>query len=532
MVPLLEELQRRRAFRALIGYGVVAFAVLQVVEPVMHGLRWPDEVLGYVVVGLAAGFPAVLVLAWVFDVKDGRLERTEGSSPPLGRWSLAMLGLLVVVGVSAGLALNSRRSRSPAADRPGGAAAASAVGGGPARAEEPSERPASLRVRVPVGGSPVRGPSDAPVTVVEFADLQCPYSKGAVARLARLQVRYPGKLRLVWKDYPMGLHPEAEGAAELAREAFARQGQDGFWRAHDALMAASPQLSVAALAGVATRLGLDAAAAMQAVASERHRAAIDADVDLADRVGSDGVPTFYVNGRRVVGDSDELDEAVEEELAEARRRLAGGVEGARLYEVLQASAAGSQEEPQRRVTMPDGRHQPARGGPLGKALEVHEVCAFSTRFCAWMQPQLRRVLAGYGDEVRLVFWESGDGPDPVSARLSRLALAVAPRPEVFWALHDALFALQPGPGTTPPPEAFSEPALRELARKAGADPAIVDYELAASGDQEGRLAAEARAVRGLQLRPGSLVVAGAVVSGFGPARSLRRAIDEALVRRR
>src|SRR2546422_2420972 len=89
-VPLLAELKRRRVFRALIGYGIAAFAVLQIVEPVMHGLHWPEPVLSYVVVALAAGFPIVVALAWIFDVSGGGSERTApasrsrlgGGSPP------------------------------------------------------------------------------------------------------------------------------------------------------------------------------------------------------------------------------------------------------------------------------------------------------------------------------------------------------------------------------------------------------------------------------------------------------------------
>ena len=61
--PLLEELNRRRVFRALVGYGIAAFAILQVIEPVMHGLHWPDAVLSYTVVALALGFPLVVALA-------------------------------------------------------------------------------------------------------------------------------------------------------------------------------------------------------------------------------------------------------------------------------------------------------------------------------------------------------------------------------------------------------------------------------------------------------------------------------------
>src|SRR3989440_9301940 len=68
-LPLLAELQHRRVFRALVGYAIAAFAVLQVIEPLMHGLHWPDSVISYVVAALAVGFPLVVGLAWIFDVK-------------------------------------------------------------------------------------------------------------------------------------------------------------------------------------------------------------------------------------------------------------------------------------------------------------------------------------------------------------------------------------------------------------------------------------------------------------------------------
>src|SRR6266566_2702263 len=92
-LSLLVELKRRRVVRALVGYGIAAFAVLQIVEPVMHGLHWPDAVLSYVVVALAAGFPVVMALAWIFDVREGRIEKTAG--PPL-QPRLALL--LVAIG--------------------------------------------------------------------------------------------------------------------------------------------------------------------------------------------------------------------------------------------------------------------------------------------------------------------------------------------------------------------------------------------------------------------------------------------------
>ena len=99
--PLIAELNRRRVIRALIGYGIAAFAVLQIIEPVMHGLHWRDEVLSYVVVGLAIGFPLVVSLAWIFDVNAGRIERTAPAAQPALRGRRLALLLAGVGAISA-----------------------------------------------------------------------------------------------------------------------------------------------------------------------------------------------------------------------------------------------------------------------------------------------------------------------------------------------------------------------------------------------------------------------------------------------
>src|SRR5256712_6717858 len=117
-VPLIAELKRRRVFRALVGYAMVGFAVLQVIEPVMHGLRLPDWTLSFVVVALAIGFPVVLALAWIFDVTAGGIERTIPLRPQgLGRLPLALaVGVVAAIAVVPAVAWHfARASRAPAA---------------------------------------------------------------------------------------------------------------------------------------------------------------------------------------------------------------------------------------------------------------------------------------------------------------------------------------------------------------------------------------------------------------------------------
>ena len=103
-MSLVAELQRRRVFRALVGYGIAAFAILQIIEPIMHGLHWPEAVLSYVVVALAVGFPAVVALAWIFDVNAGRIERivpVQQTGRPAGLPRTTIAVLLVGIGLLA-----------------------------------------------------------------------------------------------------------------------------------------------------------------------------------------------------------------------------------------------------------------------------------------------------------------------------------------------------------------------------------------------------------------------------------------------
>ncbi|MCA1825856.1 MAG: hypothetical protein ABR567_01035 [Myxococcales bacterium] len=100
---LVAELKRRRVIRALVAYGILAFAILQVIEPLMHGLRWSDSVLSNVIVALAAGFPAVAILAWIYDVNAWRIERATPSTNVRGGLLAAVLVAIGVLAAAPGL---------------------------------------------------------------------------------------------------------------------------------------------------------------------------------------------------------------------------------------------------------------------------------------------------------------------------------------------------------------------------------------------------------------------------------------------
>ncbi len=176
-----------------------------------------------------------------------------------------------------------------------------------------------LRFAVAADGFPSRGPADAPVTVVEFSDFECPYCARVGPTLKQVLDHYGEQVRLVFRHYPLtSVHKHAQDAAEAALCA-AEQGK--FWEMHDALFADQKDLSVARLKATAGTLGLDQAAFDQCLDSNRQAEAVAADVRDAMKAGVTGTPAFFINGRPVTGavGFEKLSQIIDEELAAAKR---------------------------------------------------------------------------------------------------------------------------------------------------------------------------------------------------------------------
>jgi protein-disulfide isomerase len=161
------------------------------------------------------------------------------------------------------------------------------------------QAPPVVRVTVATDGAPIRGAKEAPVTLVEFSDYHCPFCSKAQATLKQLLDRYPGKVRLVYRDFPLDrIHPQARQAAEAARCA---HDQGKFWEYHDLLYANTPRGSAEDLRQYAKQVGLDVAKFGQCVSSGVHKAAVQRDIDEGSRLGVTGTPAFFVNGRPLEG---------------------------------------------------------------------------------------------------------------------------------------------------------------------------------------------------------------------------------------
>lgn len=191
--------------------------------------------------------------------------------------------------------------------------------------------------RVPVEKEdPIKGPRDALVTLVVFSDFECPFCRNGAAVLESLLAEYPRDVRLVWKDLPLPMHAEAERAAELARVARARLGDEGFWKAHALLYESQATLGDATYERIASQLGVPWAAARAAIKNARHGAVIREAVALSDRVDVPATPTTFVNGRKVVGAQPYavFKTVVDEELEKAKALVNRGLSRPEIYAAI------------------------------------------------------------------------------------------------------------------------------------------------------------------------------------------------------
>jgi protein-disulfide isomerase len=169
------------------------------------------------------------------------------------------------------------------------------------------------RVQVAAEG-PSKGPAAAPVTIVEFSDFQCPYCSKAEETVDKVMKSYEGKVRLVYRDYPLPFHPQAEKAAEAAHCA----GDQGkYWEMHEKLFANQKALEPTALKGYAKDLKLDQGKFDKCLDSGDKAKLVETNKKAGEQVGVSGTPAFFVNGVMLSGAQpyEEFKSLIDQELA-------------------------------------------------------------------------------------------------------------------------------------------------------------------------------------------------------------------------
>ena len=340
----------------------------------------------------------------------------------------------------------------------------------PTPAQRPPPRPIEdpkAVYRLPVDDSPVKGPGDALVTIVESSDFECPFCKRVIPTLKQLEDAYPGKLRFVFKHNPLPFHPRALPSALAAEEARAQGGDAKFWAMHDALFA-SASLDPAAIEKAAADARLDVARLRDAVASGKHRDRIERDQRLAASVGATGTPTFFINGRKLSGAQplEAFRAIVDEELRKAEVLVKEGVAPAQLYARIMERAAtapvmlpgSAQPQPGQPPAPPPPAAVPAAAptavyrevqlrrddpvrGPRDAELTIVLFSDFQCPFCARVEPTLAQLEDAFPGKVRVVWKHQPLAMHP-NARPAAIAAEAAREQGKFWPMHARLFQNQ------------------------------------------------------------------------------------------
>lgn len=153
-------------------------------------------------------------------------------------------------------------------------------------------------IRISIAGDPYQGPENAKITIVEFSDFQCPFCSEAVAQAKAIVKNFPKDVKLVFKQFPLDSHAQAEFGAEAS---LAAQAQGKFWEMHDRMYAGFPDLSRRTILRYAKEIGLDVNRFTADLDSHKYKTRVMSEEQEGEAAGVGGTPTFFINGRKYNG---------------------------------------------------------------------------------------------------------------------------------------------------------------------------------------------------------------------------------------
>jgi protein-disulfide isomerase len=339
--------------------------------------------------------------------------------------------------------------------KPSGAAAPSAAA--PAAGGSKKVTPLAHDVR--------RGAAASKVTIVEFSDFQCPFCKRSEPTVKGLLDKYGKDVSLVWMNQPLPFHDHAMDAA-LAFQAAARQGSDKAWKLHDKMYENNTALARADIEKYAGELGLNVAKLKKDMDDPKVKEEVAQDQKAANAAGANGTPTFFINGREVVGaqPADAFEKVIDDEIKKADELIKGGTPLKDVYKkrIEAAAAAPPPPAPGAAPAAPEGKQNIKLGdapvkGPNSAKVTVVLFSDFQCPFCSRAVPVLKEIEDGYKGKVKIAFKQL---PLPFhdKAHLAAEAALAANEQGKFWPYHDKLFANQ---------QALDRPSLEKYAEELG-----------------------------------------------------------------
>jgi len=315
---------------------------------------------------------------------------------------------------------------------------------------------------IPVSAEdPTWGNADAPVTIVEISDFECPFCSRVLPTLKKIKADYgPEKVRIVWKHHPLPFHKNARPAHEAAVAVFELGGSDAFWKFHDSAFANRSGLNADNFKKWAQEAGVDPAKMEELLKTKKPSAKVDADMAVASKIGASGTPAFRINGVTLSGAQpfEKFKEIIDQQLAEAKKLVDSGTKPADVYTKLvaknaKAAPAGKEKggkddadaAPDNTVwAVPVYADDPVKGGK-DALVTIVEFSEFQCPFCKRVGPTIKQILETYGDDVRIVWKDNPLGFHPRAQPASNAAREVYKQKgnDAFWNMHDKLFESQP-----------------------------------------------------------------------------------------
>ncbi len=401
-----------------------------------------------------------------------------------------------------------------------------------------------VRFRVPVTDQqPSKGPDDALVTIVEFSEFQCPFCARVLPTTQRILDEYEGKVRIVWRNNPLPMHPNAVPAAQVAMEAFRQGGDAKFWQIHDLLFANQRQLTREKLEELAQQVGLDMAGVRRALDTNAHQQLVQADQQLAQQIGAGGTPNFFINGRQLTGAQpfEAFKSVIDQEIARAEQLVRDGTAKSQVYAALTrngrtspAPAAGAQpdgDQPARQQPDPNAVYKvelqgemPQRG-PNDALVTIVEFSDFECPFCGRVEPTINQIVERYGNDVRVVWMNN---PLPFHRNAGPAAQAALEAFDQggnakFWAMHAKLFEHQ---------RELTRENLESYAQEIGLN--MAQFRAALDGNEhQAKIEQQQQLARGLGASgTPSFFINGRNLRGAQPLERFTAVIDEELAKAR
>jgi protein-disulfide isomerase len=310
---------------------------------------------------------------------------------------------------------------------------------------------------------PRTGPKAAKVTIAEFSDFQCPFCKRVEPTVKEILQKYPNDVSIVFINQPLPFHEHAMEAAQ-AFQAAHRQGKA--WAMHDKMYENNTALERANLEKYAADVGLNVAKFKKDIDDPKIKEEIAEHMKLANSVGATGTPTFFINGRELVGAQPfaEFQKIIDEETKKADELIKKGTPVKDVYMKLMeqasltpppAAAAEPAAAPEAKVNIKLG-DAPVKGSASAPVTLI-EFSDFQCPFCSRVNPTLKQIEDDYKGKVKIAF-RNLPLPFHDKAHLAAEAALAANEQGKFWPMHDKLFANQ---------QALDRPALEGYAQELG-----------------------------------------------------------------